>query len=195
MRVSAALKVRVLLLLWLSGAIIFGERRGFDGAPDFAPQLCLAGLTLLALAVARLAADIRAFLDSIDVRWLLGIHLSRFVGAYFLVLYQEARLPYDFAVIGGVGDIIVAVGAFLLLLGAGAALFPKFLWLWNLVGLADILFVVLTAARLTVSEPGSMIEITQLPLSLLPTFLVPLIITSHLLILLRLTQRRPLFGE
>lgn len=195
MRVSAALKVRVLLLLWLSGAIIFGERRGFDGTPEFAPQLCLAGLTLLALATARLAGDIRAFLDSIDVRWLVAVHLSRFVGVYFLVLYQDSRLPHDFAVMGGVGDIIVAIGAFLLILGSGATLFPKLLWLWNLVGLADILFVVLTAARLALTEPGSMMELTKLPLSLLPTFLVPLIITSHLLILLRLTQRRPLFRE
>jgi hypothetical protein len=53
-------------------------------------------------------------------------------------------------------------------------------------GLADILFVVATAARLALADPASMAALLRLPLSLLPTFLVPLIIASHVVLGVRL---------
>ena len=58
---------------------------------------------------------------------------------------------------------------------------------WNVLGLLDILGVVGTAARLALAEPGSMRALLQLPLSLLLTFVVPIIIATHLVLLSRLT--------
>jgi hypothetical protein len=52
--------------------------------------------------------------------------------------------------------------------------------------LADILYVVGTAARLAFADPASMSALLRLPLALLPTFLVPLIIASHVFIFSRL---------
>jgi hypothetical protein len=107
----------------------------------------------------------------------------RFVGAWFLVLYRRGELPFAFAVPGGWGDIVAAAGAAGLLLGA----FPArtrgrraALYTWNTLGLLDILFVVTTAARLFFSEAGQLAPLTRLPLSLLPTYFVPLIVLSHL---------------
>lgn len=59
-------------------------------------------------------------------------------------------------------------------------------FIWDLVGLIDILFVVATATRLAISDPESMGELLRLPLSLLPTFLVPIIIFTHIIIFVRL---------
>jgi hypothetical protein len=38
---------------------------------------------------------------NLDVRWLVALHLCRFVGFYFLWLYSSGELPYAFAVPGG----------------------------------------------------------------------------------------------
>jgi len=62
---------------------------------------------------------------------------------------------------------------------------------WNVVGLLDILFVVATAARLALSAPESMAALLRLPLNLLLTWLVPLIIASHVFLGVRLARRRP----
>jgi hypothetical protein len=55
-------------------------------------------------------------------------------------------------------------------------------------GLIDILFVVVTAARLVLADPASMSPLLRLPLSLLPTFLVPLLIASHVVFGIRLAH-------
>ncbi|MEO8140652.1 MAG: hypothetical protein ABI742_13445, partial [Gemmatimonadota bacterium] len=106
---------------------------------------------------------------------------------YFLVLYGRGELPFAFAVPGGWGDIAIATGALILvLLVPDLAARRGLVLLWNLLGLADILFVVVTAARLALADPNSMAALQRLPLSLLPTFLVPIIIASHLLLFTRL---------
>jgi hypothetical protein len=115
-------------------------------------------------------------------------NLVRFVGIYFLILYSGGRLPYDFAVPGGWGDIVTAAFALVRILFVPAS--NKTGWsiyfLWNLLGLIDILFVAATAGRLAMAAPESMGELLKLPLSLLPTFIVPIIIYIHLVIFLRL---------
>ncbi len=152
--------------------------------------LVLFGLTAVVLGAGRFSTGFRAWLLAIDVRWLVGLHLTRFVGAYFLYLYGRGQLPYAFAVPGGWGDIAVAsLAALLLLSGSPARAGRRGAYiLWNVLGLADILFVVVTAARLGVADPESMAALLQLPLSLLPTFLVPLIIASHVILGVRLAR-------
>ncbi len=119
------------------------------------------------------------------------MHGSRFVGIYFLVLHKRGQLPYAFAVPGGWGDILVAVTAVAVAVLADPAR-PSgcaALLAWNVLGLADILFVVTTAGRLGSADPASMSALLRLPLSLLPTFLVPIIIATHILMLVRLLAR------
>jgi hypothetical protein len=61
---------------------------------------------------------------------------------------------------------------------------------WNTLGLIDIVFVVSSVLRFGLKDWQSMHALRELPLSLLPTFLVPLIIASHVLIFVRLIRMR-----
>lgn len=183
------LPVVLIGLGWLLVAIAVGAAGVVPLLPP-AP-LVVFTLTLAVLAAGWLLAGFRAWLATIDVRWLVVLHLTRFVGFYFLYLYGRGELPYAFAVPGGWGDIIVATLAAALLVwgpprdgGRRAAYIA-----WNVLGLVDILFVVVTAARLATSDPGSMVALLRLPLSLLPTFLVPLIIACHVFLAVRLARR------
>jgi hypothetical protein len=47
----------------------------------------------------------------------------------------------------------------------------------------------MTAARLAAADPSSMRALLRLPLSLLPTFLVPLLMATHVWIFVRLARR------
>ena len=120
----------------------------------------------------------------VDLRWLVLLHLTRFVGFYFFLLCSRGELPFAFAAPAGSGDVIVALLAVLLLVLSDARNW-NMLIVWNTIGLTDILFVVMLALRLGLENRQSMHALREFPLSLLPTFLVPLIIASHVLIFIR----------
>jgi hypothetical protein len=113
----------------------------------------------------------------------------RFVGFYFLFLYSRGELPAKFALTAGWGDIIVALGAVLLLVIPTARQSTRLIAAWNVIGLVDILLVVATAAGLAFANRESMSALTRLPLSFLPTMIVPLIISSHVAIIARLARK------
>jgi len=185
-------KVLAAIILWYALAIFAGgSGLTLRMAPPL-PQIVLFGLVVLLLLLYWLSQSLRQWVLSVNIKLLVAVHLTRFVGFYFLFLYSRGQLPYDFAVLGGWGDIIVASIALLIILLA--PLVGKSGWLvyfvWNLIGLVDILFVVATATRLTIADPQSMSELLKLPLSLLPTFLVPILIFTHIIIFVRLNTAR-----
>ena len=173
--------------VWFVGALALGASGWLLGLAPPRPQLLLVGLTVALVAAGFLVPSFRAWLAGVDVRSVIAIHLTRFVGVYFLVLYARGLLPFQFAVLGGWGDIVIAATALAWLVLTRDPMDHRALFgLWNLCGLADILFVVAMAARMAMADPASMNPLRTLPLSLLPTFLIPLIIASHFLIFWRL---------
>ena len=185
--------IALVLLAWLIAATLLGATGVLRGLRPPAPQLVLLTLTALVVLLGLTRPGLRSWLMTVDERLLMSVHLTRFVGIYFLVLYGRGELPFDFAVPGGWGDIVVATLALALMLGWRAASVAGW-WaysIWNVVGLIDILFVVTTAARLALSAPESMAALLRLPLNLLLTWLVPLIIASHVFLAVRLARRRP----
>jgi hypothetical protein len=171
-----------MLLVWGALALVAGAGGALAGSPVPPPAILL-GLTLGGLLAYSLSARGRAWVRAVPPRALVALHLVRFVGAWFIVLYRRGELPFAFAVPGGWGDIAAAAAAAGLLLGA----FPArtrgrraALYAWNVLGLLDILFVVTTAARFFFADASQLAPLTHLPLSLLPTFFVPLIVLSHL---------------
>jgi hypothetical protein len=184
------LSIHVLLATatWLFLALVVGAAGLLAAVPPPFPQLVLLGLVVALLGLFRASLRFRTWALRVDIRGLVLIHAMRLGGAYFLVLYAQGELPWAFAVPGGWGDITVAAAALALVAWAptrGGAGWGTFL-LWNVAGFVDIALVVATAARLGMADPNSMRALTRLPLSLLPTFLVPIIIVTHVVIFVRL---------
>lgn len=177
-------------LLWLVASVCLGSSGLLQSLVPPMPQLILLGITALCLIAILSIPRVRAWVLDVDERALVAFHLTRLVGIYFLVLQGRGQLPYWFAVVGGWGDIAVAVLAIGLLV-SGRAMNG---WhrgayiLWNLLGFMDILFVVLMAARSAMADPSSMRALQQMPLNLLLTFVVPIIIMTHLVLGYRLIR-------
>lgn len=180
--------VTALLVAWLVLAVVAGAAGWVAQLRPPMPQLVLFGVTATILALGAAWPTLRRWALTVDPRWLVAFHLTRFVGGYFLVLYGRGELPYGFAVPGGIGDLVVALSAVALLLGVSPhTRRGRIAYLvWNVVGLIDILGVVASAAREGLRDPASLDALLRLPLSLLPTFVVPLIIATHLLLFVRL---------
>lgn len=180
-------------LVWLIAMVALGAAGVFEPLRPPAPQAILITLTALTLLATVVIAPLRRWTRTVDPRVLVVLHLTRVLaGGWFLVLYQRGELPYAFAVPGGIGDIVVGGLALLLLAeivpsaGRGRRLYA----IWNVLGLADILFVVATATRIAVGDPGALAPLLRLPLSVLPTWLVPLIIASHIVLAVRWSRPR-----
>ena len=188
----SSIKVSAIALIWLIVAFAVGASGSLASFTPQLPQLILFGLVLILILAFWFWAGFRDWCLGVDINVFLLFNLVRFVGVYFLILYAQGRLPYDFAVLGGWGDIVIAAFAALLILFITVS--GKTGWwvyfIWNLLGMADILFVVVTAGRLALANPRSMGELLNLPLSLLPTFIVPVIIYIHIILFFRLYRSR-----
>src|SRR5262245_37386095 len=186
---SRATPFPVIGLVWFIAALVTGASGFLLRLPAPAMQAILVALTLLLVIAALALPAFGAWLGALDLSAVIAVHLTRFVGIYFLVLHRRGLLPYDFAVLGGWGDILIASTALLwLVLAPDPARHRGLLLAWNLAGLIDILLVVAIAGRMGMADPASMGPLRVLPLSLLPTFLVPIIIASHALIFWRLRR-------
>lgn len=184
--------VRLVIWLWFAAAIAVGWKLLLQRVPAPAVPVILLALTALLLSAYFRLTALRTWVDSLDPRYLVLLHVTRFVGVYFLLLYHRGELPYDFAVPGGIGDIFVATIALVLVfVPLAEATLHRAIYIWNIVGLVDILLVVASAIRLNLSAPSEMRALTHLPLSLLPTFLVPLIIATHVVLFVRLSREQP----
>jgi putative effector of murein hydrolase LrgA (UPF0299 family) len=183
--------VRAFLGSWLLLALVVGASGWFERATALEVAATVWGLVLLLAVLRTTWSPFRIWVETLELDALVALHLTRFVGVAFLTLYLSGRLPATFAVPAGIGDIIVALTAGLALI----AWMPTrttwqrwFLLVWNLVGLLDIVAVVVTALSVGLKDWHGMAPLRALPLSLLPTFLVPLIIGSHAEIFRRLAR-------
>ena len=172
---------------WLALAVIAG-RLGFVARlrPPL-PQLILLGMTVVLLLLGTKLQSFRSWLLSIDLRAVVALHLTRILaGSPFLFYHTRGELPTTFALPAGWGDIVVGTLALVVLLipPSHTAAGRSYL-IWNVIGLLDILMVVASAAVHAMRVPESVAALLRLPLSVLPTWLVPLVIASHVLVFVR----------
>lgn len=189
----------LILTVWLCCAVLVGLSGIFESASASLVAATVWAVTITAGIAIWVVPALRRWAIFVSVRSLLALHLARFVGVYFLVLCRRGTLSCVFARPAGIGDIIVATGAAILLgwsssssrVGdATAGAQRPYLLVWNTIGLLDILFVVFSALRVGLRDPAGMAPLRAFALSLLPAFLVPVIIVSHILIFLRVAGKR-----
>ena len=182
--------VRLFFWIWFGAAIAAGHFLVLQRVPPVGmPLITVALAALLMLVYARISL-VRTWVDSLDLRVLVLLHVTRFFGAYLLVLFQRGELPRAFAVTGGVTDIIVATMALPIALAPlDDRLRTRAMVIWNVVGFVGLLLATLSAARITLAHPAQLRSLTYLPLSLLPTFLMPLLLAIHVIIFAR-TRRQ-----
>lgn len=107
----------------------------------------------------------------------------RVLGVTFVVLEAYRILPAVFALPAGYGDILIgATAPFVAWKLANPSHRTSFI-LWQFLGIADLLLAVTlgTTAPLLVAQDVSMAAVTVLPLSLIPTFFVPLLLIFHVI--------------
>jgi hypothetical protein len=189
--------VWIALGTWLVVALAAGAAGLVERYPLPVPSL-VALLTATLLALLWMSPSLREWVWTIGPVPLVALHLSRFVGIAFLLLSARGELPPAWALPTGWGDIAVATLAIpLLLLGAPfhTTWSQRSLLAWNVVGLIDMLAVVLGAVRMVMIDPAAGGVMVRLPMSLLPTFLVPLILVSHVLLFVWLEKQSAWHGR
>jgi len=142
-----------------------------------------AGVPILAFALwLALDANFRRFAVSLSPRTLTALHAPRVVaGAVFVLLGARAALPETFAHSAGYGDIAIGLTAPLVALWLATPRHRSSFIVWQLLGMADLVSAValgVTAPLLAPNGP-TMAAVTVLPLSLIPTYFVPLLMVMH----------------
>jgi hypothetical protein len=131
----------------------------------------------------------REFILSLDPRILTIVQAWRIGGIVFVILQSVGHLPALFALPAGLGDFAIGITAPLVanhLLPFVA--YRKSFLTWHALGVLDLVVAVamgvLTSrgpiGLLTVAVPSDLM--TVLPLSLIPTFAVPLLTICHLIV-------------
>lgn len=130
----------------------------------------------------------KQFLDQTKLENLVGIHIFRLIGVFFLLLAYYNALPNFFAIIAGLGDIITAITSIFVVkaIRENKPYAKKLTLIWNTFGFLDITFTSITAILLTklFIDNGRMgVNIlAQFPYCFIPAFAPPTIIFLHVAI-------------
>lgn len=200
---SARLVAAGVLAIWLALVFLLDAEGAFVAPPGEPPIPILIGVMaplIVFFAGLWMSPRFRDFVLAADLRFVTGIQAWRFAGLGFLALYAHGVLPGFFAWPAGLGDIAIGVTAPWII----AALIrqPNFaasktFMIWNLLGILDLVVAVGTGALSSATALGVPGEVTtapmaQLPLVLIPGYLVPFFIMLHVTALL---QARHLAGR
>jgi hypothetical protein len=131
---------------------------------------------------------------------LIGVNALRVLGVFFVMLYAEGRLPAPFAPSAGWGDIFVGATALSVAFLAARRVsgWRPLAFIWNVIGFADLVNAislgVMSATgsplRIFTDGPDTSLMIA-LPMFLIPGFLVPLLMLTHLAVFARLWRADP----
>jgi hypothetical protein len=188
------------VIVWFAAAIIAGifGKMNEPGQPPLLLGVFIAVPILGFVTAYLISASFRAFTKSISLTLIVGSHLWRFVGLGFVIGWLKGALPAGFAIPEGFGDIIAAAGALALLpkLRKGTAS-RGWLLAWNTFGFIDlvsaiVMGVLYSNGPLGILSAGTVTTklMVTFPVSLIPTFFVPLFILLHALTFKRIADMK-----
>ncbi len=191
-RIDVARRLTVFAVgAWLVAAFVAGTL-GVVNEPG-RPPLVLAGFLAVPILGFVLwywaSPSFRAFTETIPLSLLVGSHLWRFVGLGFVIAWLAGALPAGFGIPEGFGDIIAAAGALILLPRVRKGTASRgWLLAWNTFGFLDLLSAIAVGLGFSESAVGLLHTATAstklmvtFPVSLIPTFFVPLFLLVHAL--------------
>ncbi len=175
-----------ILAAWFVFAVSASSLNLFKTDPSLPPiAVGLAAFTpvVIFLLWFAISQGFREFALSLNPRTLTFVQSWRIVGFTFLVLYAAGILPGFFALPAGWGDI--AIGATAPLVATWLVSFGRrgsFI-LWQIAGIFDLVLAVALGALNSILGPHEVTTavMAALPLSLIPTFAVPLLIMLHII--------------
>ncbi|WP_119726855.1 hypothetical protein [Thermomonospora amylolytica] len=183
---------------WFAAALGAGALGAFQtapGAPPVAIGLAAGAPPLAVLALAVGSPRFRAWAGRLDLRFLTLLQTWRTAGLAFLALTAVHALPGGFALPAGIGDVVVGLTAPLVALfvvGRSDRLYVA----WTALGIVDLVVAVTLGVLYSNSPVGVLYGdvgtdlMATLPMSLIPTFGVPITLVVHMLSLINLAERR-----
>ena len=185
---------------WLLAVFAIATSGGFVTSTGMPPLPVIAGVMLPIVAFIALyfvSNRFRSFVLAADLRRLTGMQAWRAGGFTFLALYAYGVLPGLFAWPAGLGD--MAIGLTAPWIAAELTRNPAFAYtrgfaFWNGLGVLDLAIAVSLGGAASGVVPGltpvSTGAMAQLPLVLVPAFLVPLFVMMHLSAFFQIVQMR-----
>jgi hypothetical protein len=134
----------------------------------------------------------KTLIATISLQALVRLHIFRLIGVFFLITYYYGALPKYFAITGGIGDILAALTAIFVAytLEKKKSYALKLTFVWNILGLLDIINVAISAivaTRLSLTTGSqSVAEIASFPFVWIPALAPATIIFFHISIFRKL---------
>jgi hypothetical protein len=174
-----------LLGVWLISSVAAAALNVYESDSDLValPILAAAGGPIAIFVLwYTISPGFRRFMASLSPRTLTLAQTWRINGFVFLVMSAFGALPALFALPAGLGDMAVGATAPWIASRLGRHDRRGFL-LWHVLGILDLVMAVTLGATARLISPAgpAMSAMTVLPLSLIPTFFVPLLFILHLI--------------
>jgi hypothetical protein len=191
---------------WLAVASYLGAANTYFASTETAVPTVLFGL-LIPLAVAAIglwrSESIARLVYAIPLHWLVAAQVYRVAGGIFLALWAAGRMPWQFALPAGIGDVTTGIVAVVVatLLARNAIGAHRATYAWSFFGIADLVVAITMGAMTSPGRPHLLafdapnLLISSYPLIMVPTFAVPLALMLHGLVLWRLRRETASTGR
>jgi hypothetical protein len=179
----------IVMVGWFFLAVWLGTtgRLGARGAPPFGLGLAITVPLLVFALDRRFGHHLLGGFSSLGLSTLVTLQTFRVIGVVFIVAWRGGTLPWEFALPAGIGDMAIGLTAPVVasLVADQRRHARAVLRIWNTLGVIDLVSAVTQGVLHTTSPLGvlagpiSTDAMGRYPLSVIPTFLVPLALILH----------------